>query len=633
MSNALDRFINIFVNNKEANQSLDKTTQSLNKVDASTTKVTQATKNLNKETQSTTAAIVKNGGAMGLLNDLTGGMAMGFKDASEAMELAGVSLNSFKGIMLATGIGALVLAIGYLAENWKEAASALGLYNAEAAQIKDITNQNNKEYNKSVANVDALVEALNRALGVGRNVKEAFDELAKAVPELAKLDITKAFDLDYIKRYIDEYGKLSEINNVLKSEQAGLEIFQNLFLWLNNRTVQYFTQLVLLNGNTGISDDMDNPGFLVEDYISFNYTDSYVEINLPAGGFEGVYPLQVHIKTDVTNTSNSTTKYKIIARNYDTNEILNIGPELQGDVDPGYTNDFNLTSKPTPYSIRIKFETEVDGSLNFDFVTYIDLSYTTSFAVGIMSSNNAQSVIFGQNVSNNITNMKVVDFIQGLMKAFKLIIRPITPTIFYLNTLDGYYGDGNILDVTPYIDQKTVKIERPVIYRDLKFKFQKTNNVAGKKFRKTYDPVNDEIGYGDLQATYETIDNKEELSIDLPFENMMFDRLLSGNTTSLTNILIGQSISLGDDNATLSPNNSKPIMFYHNGLIDISNSPIKFKWPIGGGDYNYYTLYNIPQVANTNDELLLQVTDAVNWWWWSNCKTTISKSWIDCSTT
>ena len=123
--NVIERIINIVVNNGDANKSLNTTANSLGNVDNNTTKVTQSTKTLTKETHNSTEAIVKNGGAMGLLNELTGGLAMTFKDASEAIELTGVSLKTLKGAILATGVGALIIALGYLFENWEKIKGAI----------------------------------------------------------------------------------------------------------------------------------------------------------------------------------------------------------------------------------------------------------------------------------------------------------------------------------------------------------------------------------------------------------------------------------------------------------------------------------------------------------------------------
>ncbi len=189
MANFIERLIKLTVNNSEANTALNKTATNLDKVDKNTTKVTQSTKTLTNQTHSSTEAIVKNGGAMGLLNELTGGLAMTFKDASEAIGLAGVSLNSFKGIMIATGIGALVIAVGYLASNWEAVADAITgaadaqeKYNAGAVRL-------NQEREKAQSYTDNEVEAAKLALDIAKKQGKSKSEISRLEKELNDITI------------------------------------------------------------------------------------------------------------------------------------------------------------------------------------------------------------------------------------------------------------------------------------------------------------------------------------------------------------------------------------------------------------------------------------------------------------
>jgi hypothetical protein len=100
------------------------------------------------------------------------------------------------------------------------------------------------------------------------------------------------------------------------------------------------------------------------------------------------------------------------------------------------------------------------------------------------------------------------------MKQFKLIIRPLSSTQFYVNDLNSYYSDGKLLNISEYVDNKEITITRPELFNLIKFKYQKTENVLGKKFRQTYDKINDEIGYGDLKAEYIDLDTKNELTVE-----------------------------------------------------------------------------------------------------------------------
>lgn len=222
-------------------------------------------------------------------------------------------------------------------------------------------------------------------------------------------------------------------------------------------------------------------------------------------------------------------------------------------------------------------------------------------------SDNTTSQGANYNIGPVLPNMKVIDFIQGIMQMFKLIIRPLTTNIFELTTLDNYYAGGDLINITPDVDNETIEIVRPDIYKKIDLLFEKTNNVLGSRFRTINDPVGNKIGYGDLTFQYNSVDSKNTLEVKLPFENMLFERMLDDSNTppTKTNILFGESISVSDT-GSISENNSKPILFYNNGRTTIS--PVKFKF-----NTTIFTATQSYLIGNTNNEFLNQVTNTINW--------------------
>lgn len=95
------------------NQRLGELKTKLDSTKSSTDKLTTAT-------QSNRKSVLDNGGAMGLLGAATGGLAMDFKDATEAIQLTGVSLKGLRGALIATGIGALAIVVLELVTNWEK---------------------------------------------------------------------------------------------------------------------------------------------------------------------------------------------------------------------------------------------------------------------------------------------------------------------------------------------------------------------------------------------------------------------------------------------------------------------------------------------------------------------------------
>ena len=132
---ALEKQINIVV--KETG--LDAVQKQVNKLDNSLEDLSKTNSNVVKSMGESSNAVLDNGGAMGLLNDATGGLAMTVKDAVEAsvlftksQKLASIqqaiystvvgtstgAMKLFRIALASTGIGLIVIALGLLIANF-----------------------------------------------------------------------------------------------------------------------------------------------------------------------------------------------------------------------------------------------------------------------------------------------------------------------------------------------------------------------------------------------------------------------------------------------------------------------------------------------------------------------------------
>jgi hypothetical protein len=138
---AIEKIINITVNTKGETKAIAQT-EKLNASFKQLNATTGQTKNALKESGN---AILDNGGAMGLLNDATGGLAMTVKDAVEATALfskgttiattaqkiytlvVGTTTGALKALRIAlvsTGLGAIVVLLGVFISKMNESAEA-----------------------------------------------------------------------------------------------------------------------------------------------------------------------------------------------------------------------------------------------------------------------------------------------------------------------------------------------------------------------------------------------------------------------------------------------------------------------------------------------------------------------------
>lgn len=382
--------------------------------------------------------------------------------------------------------------------------------------------------------------------------------------------------------------------------------FKNAFLWLNEVTEDVSTtiqDLKISNSFTGTNNG------------SITFDGNYISLKGRrfSNNSANIYQRRVRY---VINPTNPTVKYDAFLVDANGNTLgswknLSGNRTLTKDFNSSYTFGVSLAEDIKKVKLvvlpkaTLTFTCTVNASYKFISAGVLIATYAD-----VSSSPNNNNMLIRIIIEDNIPKLKVIDFIQGLMKMFKLVIRPETENSFYFDTLNRYYKDGNILNISQYVDLKDIKVERPALYKEISFNYQKSDNVLGKKFRKAKDPIYDLIGYGDLKASYDSIESKETLKIEVPFENMLFERLevLEPNTKAgeTTNIMIGQALSSSDD-ITFSQNKCKPVIFFNNGIANNTRYP--FKLNFNGLIIPVY--YNV-LIGNSNDEYLSQVTDSLN---------------------
>lgn len=117
MSSKIEKVVEVKVVADNSGE-IKKLNDNLNKLDKSFDNSTKNVKKFDDANVKSRKGVLENGGAMGLLGAATGGLAMDFKDAVEAIELTGVSLKGLRGAIIATGIGALAIVVLELVTNW-----------------------------------------------------------------------------------------------------------------------------------------------------------------------------------------------------------------------------------------------------------------------------------------------------------------------------------------------------------------------------------------------------------------------------------------------------------------------------------------------------------------------------------
>ena len=172
-------------------------------------------------------------------------------------------------------------------------------------------------------------------------------------------------------------------------------------------------------------------------------------------------------------------------------------------------------------------------------------------------------------ISENLPDMQIIDFLKGLFKAFKLVVIPTGANSLYINNINDYYAQGETLDISDYIDFSSYDVSRGNLLKKIEFKFSENDTILNAQFKK-----NTGIAYGDEIAKLTDNNGKpldgDSKTIELPFENMLFERLRDLSDKSQTSIGYGAMI-----NDTLEPEKPEIMLHYTLG-ISIVNNALKF---------------------------------------------------------
>jgi hypothetical protein len=214
---------------------------------------------------------------------------------------------------------------------------------------------------------------------------------------------------------------------------------------------------------------------------------------------------------------------------------------LQYTNEPGLDKTITLNiSSDSPMTIR--------ADMQYERITTAGASSIYAFGVN-------QSLIGTVDLSATMPDMKIADFITGILKKFNLTCYGLSPYVFQVEPLEDWYKKGRILNITPYTDIDSVDIERIKIYKEISFAHEVSQSFMNTEFYDTFGRY-----YGDLQQSY----NYEagEYQVKVPFENLLFQKFTG------TNLQVGYYLD-----KTLAPYIPKPTLMY---LEELKTCSFKF---------------------------------------------------------
>ena len=229
---------------------------------------------------------------------------------------------------------------------------------------------------------------------------------------------------------------------------------------------------------------------------------------------------------------------------------------------------YNTIGLNSVYSFNIRTEGANNLALFVGYqVNYVSGSTTVDDSLQISANNVVTSS--GINLSVNAPQMKVGEFLKGIMLMFNMTIYSLVENEYWLEPLDDWYSKGALVDITQHTDVTTIEMERMPLYKKIQFKFQDSECFLNKNFSQTYNR-----SYGD--TTYQYNYDGGEFTIEVPFEN-----LLQTKYNGTQDLQLGYSL-----NGEFSPYIPKPVLLYQ-----YDNQVTDFKFVNDGGGHSTITTY------------------------------------------
>jgi hypothetical protein len=330
--------------------------------------------------------------------------------------------------------------------------------------------------------------------------------------------------------------------------------FDKAFLWLKNKEI--FSQLSAPSriNFIGTPYQFNEGGF-----VDFDLTnDVYYSSLIP----QMTYPickLQLSLTTScnwIINFYKSGALYYTMTGNGSSIDINAIAEEWDGQSLIPYYMTIQ-TSIPVNYSGTFYSEWQGYDTYNNSFIQNF-----TSIAVGGITGATLD-------LTKYAPDMKVADFISGILKMFNLTAFSENETDYTFEQLENWYYQGAIKNFTQYTTTD-LEFERIKAYKSIIFEFEKSESFMNRAF---YDNAGRE--YANLKYQF-NIDGSD-FNIKLPFETLLFNKFSSNN------LQVAYSID-----KKFAPYITKPVILYKLDNVNI------------GADFYFNTGSTTSAISNYN---------------------------------
>jgi len=173
----------------------------------------------------------------------------------------------------------------------------------------------------------------------------------------------------------------------------------------------------------------------------------------------------------------------------------------------------------------------------------------------VLATNVGLTETFDFIITQQIPEIKVIDFLTNLFKMFNLTSYVDDNDVIQILPLDDYYAAGGSYDITKYIDVEKSQVNIALPYKQVSFSYEDTETVFAAFHNQLNNNEFSKISYT------QTVNNEQVdgslYDIKPSFSVMKYERLIDADDNSQTSIQWGFYV---DDN--FEPYIGKPLIFY-----------------------------------------------------------------------
>jgi len=341
------------------------------------------------------------------------------------------------------------------------------------------------------------------------------------------------------------------------------ERFKKLFLWGKNTTEYEFVSeqraVVIDQILATVIADPNIPNPSLQQYVDI-YQD---QINI-------LYAVGVQFHTvyfEVLSITNTPTFYIDVFQNGNYSQtITGDGTGDYGNV--SFQNTIGLNTVLT-FKVRASEATSIEMNIIYQITSSLGL--TNIAQIGTLTTTITGVV----NLNNVMPDIKITDFFSGVLKEFNMTCVPIEQDVYQVLPLDLWYSQGAITDITENTDLDSIDVSRVPLFKKINFTYQESESFTNKNYFKTYNQK-----YGDMNYQFDY--DGGEYTIESPFENLLFQRSVSGNNYAIL------GYALNENYQAYTP---KPCLLYMYGESDSLPHDIRFYNGVNYDNIDSYMLF------------------------------------------